>query len=101
MLDFKKEATKKLLEIGVYDIQYSRVDGNPLFKIDVNKIDTLKKYFIVELVSILEGNITQTLCTPNNTYMSYDSLLKATDFTNNYKRKIKLKHIQKCQRFLS
>jgi hypothetical protein len=83
MLNFKKESTKKLNEIGVIDLQYSRIDGKPIFKIDIDKIEILKKYFFIELINFLEDHrIRQTF---NGEYY-----LKATDFTTNFKRILKL-----------
>jgi len=90
---FIKHATKILKKIGVIDLQYSRIDGKPLFKIGIDKIDLLKKYFIIDVVQSLE-DIKFTYPTKN--YNPENIFLTVTNFSKQQIRKQKLK---KCQKY--
>lgn len=98
---FINDATNILKKHDVTDIQYSRIDGKPLFKVRMDKIHLLNKYLKIELVPSLEDNLSAYLFNSNtNQYKPYECLLKASDFTDEYKlkleRKNKLKKI--CQK---
>ena len=88
--EFVENATKILNKIGVIDLQYARIDGKPLFKIGLDKIDLLKKYFKIILISTLED---YTLADQNPSiyiYKQTEKFLKAEDYSDLYIRKLKI-----------
>lgn len=100
---FINQSIKLLKKYNATFVGYSRIDGKPLFKINIDQIHLLNKYLFIELVPFLEDNLNALSFNSQSTqHISVECLLKASDFTDEYKlrleRKQKLEKI--CQKYL-